>query len=226
MKGNWCVFSWWRSVAIGFQYSHLGNTHTSLLPPLVLARHTFSCKKKNLVNAVIRYHGHRPHYRNPNRRIFSSNSRFVFSSVKGLCFLQSRLTQQISFKIVNSIALWCACKKRQRAQDFRFQKHIGWASELFVVKLTLRLKPGAKKTSVAPFLIYFFAIIPTHSSEISCSWKEGESEEGRITLALRSNGWRKFIALVGVHVQYGTRKKWSREARVPQLRVKSCCSAH
>lgn len=176
MKGNWCVFSWWRSVAIGFQYSHLGNTHTSLLPPLVLARHTFSCKKKTLL---------KPCYRNPNRRIFSSNSRFVFSSVKGLRFLQSRLTQQISFKIVNSIALWCACKKRQRAQDFRFQKHIGWASELFVVKLTLRLKPGAKKTSVALFLIYFFAIIPTHSSEISCSWKEGESEEGRITLALR-----------------------------------------
>lgn len=34
-----------RSVAIGFQYGHLGNTHTLLLPPLVLARHTFSCKK-------------------------------------------------------------------------------------------------------------------------------------------------------------------------------------
>ena len=30
-----------RSVAIGFQYGHLGNTHTLLLPPLV----TFSCKK-------------------------------------------------------------------------------------------------------------------------------------------------------------------------------------
>ena len=35
-----------RSVAIGFQYGHLGKTHTLLLPPLVLARHTFSCKKK------------------------------------------------------------------------------------------------------------------------------------------------------------------------------------
>ena len=71
-----------RSVAIGFQYGHLGNTHTLLLPPLVLARHTFSCKK-NLVNAGIRFHGHRPHYRNPNGRIFSSNSLFVVSSVKG-----------------------------------------------------------------------------------------------------------------------------------------------
>ena len=59
------------------------------------------------------------------------------------------------------------------------------AIELFVVKLILRLKPGAKKTCVAPFLIYFFAIIPTHSCEISCSGKEGESEEGRIAFELR-----------------------------------------